>query len=653
MAAPNQAPGSVAQTLFSAGMQSHVDPVNIGENAYRLSYNMLNRGGFMSTRPGYRWVSTFGPGPAEGVASVAQGLCHFKTLGGEDFLLTAVDGAVYVARYPFNDFTALPVRMREDAPEVFFAVCEQSTTFDKDTGITKVLERPKRVVVIQDGLSAPVVWDGATASKDFDIPQGSCMAWSGNRLWVASGAELYASDIGDPTSFQETGYLGIGGAFLLPMSITAMTEVGAAGNLLVWTSGATYTVMSNLRDRSQWTSTSDFLSVLSPTIGCVGQRAVTSQFGNIWWMTRDGLTALDSTAAARITSKLNLLDAEMAVSKERLPRDLSGVALGWFGNCLMASVPFGGQRNSHTWVMDGTPMSTITANASEPAWASVWTGTNPAAWATGLIGGGTRCYHLSSDEDGRCSIWEAFSDLEDDSGVPISWAFESRGYGIDGFSQFNVTAADVRFGKVRGALDVAAFLAPSQHGSYSRILTHRISADVAPIDLATTFSTDSLDPLKTAAGQFRQLRSASPRGSFTLACDPQAFDKQLGRDCSFSLLLCGVGKCNFTGLRLITLPESENANGRCLDPVGEELRALPDGTASAGAWPSLDFSFPLFVSTKTAPGLGGQPAVASTASSPVSQLAADRIAEETAKALAMQRYLAKVTVHAPPATSLL
>ena len=653
MAAPNQAPGAVAQTLFSAGMQSHVDPVNIGENAYRVSYNMLNRGGFLSTRPGYNWVTTFWPGPVEGVASRAQGLCHFKTFGDEDYLLAAVDGAVYTSKYPFTEFTALPVRMREDAPEVFFAVCEQSSSYDKVSGRTAVLEAPKRVVVIQDGLSAPVVWDGATTSTDYDIPQGTCMAWSGNRLWVASGAELYASDIGDPTSFNETAYLGIGGAFLLPMRITAMTEVGAAGNLLVWTSGATYSVMSNLRDRTAWASTSDFLSVVSPTIGCVGQRAVTSQFGNVWWMTRDGLTSLDATAAARITSKLNLLDAEMAVSKERLPRDLSSVALGWFGNCLMASVPHGGQTNSHTWVMDGTPMSTITANASEPAWVSVWTGTNPAAWVTGLIGGGTRCYHLSADGDGRCSIWEAFSDSEDDSGVPISWAFESRGYNIDGFSRFEVKAADLRLGRVRGLLDLAAFIAPAQHGVYGRILTHRVQANVTPIGISSTFATDSSSLLKTAAGQFRQVRSAAPRGSFTLACDPQAFDKTLGRDCCFSLLVCGVGKCNLTGLRLITLPDTENPDGRCIDAVGEELVSLTDGTASAGAWASTEYSLPTFVAVRTSPGLGGQPAVTATACSPVSQLAADRIAEETAKVLALKRYLATVIVNPPPASNLL
>lgn len=646
MAAPNQPPSSVVQLSFSGGMASHVDPVQIGEKRYRASYNMLNRGGFLSTRPGNRWVTTFQK-PSDGHFSRAQGLCHFKTLEGSDHLLVAIDGAIYHSPYPFENFTALPLRLREDAPEVWFAVCEQSVKTNEDGSISLI--DPKRVVVIQDGLSTPIVWDGGEATQDYDIPQGTCMAFSGNRLWVASGAELYASDIGDPTAFDETTYIGVGGSFLFPLRITAVAELASEGNLVVWTSGSMHTVMSSVRDRSTWRSIPNFMQVVSPTIGCVGQRSVTQQYGNLWWMSRDGLMSYDYATATRITSKLFLMDSEMAVSKEHLPRDLSGVALGWFGNFLMVSVPYGGFLNRHTWVMDGTPMESVSSTTgSSPVWSSIWTGTNPSAWVCGMIGGGTRCYHLSADEDGRCSVWESFSDLPDDSGVPISWAVETRGFTIDGFSRYEVRTADFRFGKVRGDLDLAVFIAPSQHGQYTKILTHSAHAEVAPYDTTTVFTEGSTMFRGEAAGQFREFRTQQPRSSFTLPCDPTKIEGSPGRDSSFSFLVAGVGKCNLTGMRVITLPDSENHDGRCTDADGPELRALHDGTISSGPWPDLEFTMPMYASVQNATVHGSTEKVYYTALSCVSQAAADRIASKAAESIALQKYLAKVTVHPMP-----
>lgn len=646
MPAPNQPQSTTVQIAFSGGMISHLDPFTIPETGYRGAYNMVNRGGFLSTRPGYEWKATFQL-PAVGF-SKAQGLCHFKTFEGVDYLLMAVDGAIFTSAYPFNEFKPLGIRMREDAPEVFFAVCEQSATTAEDGSLTLI--DPKRIVVIQDGLSTPVVWDGGVAVRDMDIPQGTCMAWSGNRLWVASGAELYASDIGDPTSFVETGYLGIGGAFLLPMRITALTESPQQAGLFIWTEGSMHSIASYIRDRNQWATTANFLQVISSTVGCVGQRAVTSQYGELWWMTRDGLANFDVAKAAFVSSTFTISDAEMAVSKAHLCRDLSSAALGTYGNYLMASVPYGSLMNRHTWVMDGTPVPGVAGAYARPAWASIWTGTNPFAWASGLFAGASRAYFLSQDADGRCSLWEAFSSLDTDSGIPIRWQVETRGYGIDGFSRYNLQAVELRFGNIRGVLDLAVFTAPSQHGTFTNVARRRDTASITPLAVGTAIpANDFLQG--AAAGGYRQFRTGKPGGTLTVLCDVQVPDRTLITEAVYSLVIAGVGRASLTGLRLMTLPESENQAGNC--DIGAATAALYDGTAYSGEFPvDAGFSNAPFTSTQTAPGLGGQPNVVSTALSSVSQPAADRIALETGNALALQRYLAKVKVAPMPPSSI-
>jgi hypothetical protein len=53
---------------------------------------------------------------------------------------------------------------------------------------------------------------------------GGPMRWVGDRLWVARGAELFASDINNPISFLEDIYLATVRSFVLPSEITALAR---------------------------------------------------------------------------------------------------------------------------------------------------------------------------------------------------------------------------------------------------------------------------------------------------------------------------------------------------------------------------------------------------------------------------------------------
>jgi hypothetical protein len=655
MAAPNVAPKSIIQLAFAAGMKSQLDPLVMPEASYRLGLNVVNRGGFITTRPGNSWKVTF-PARADGLASNAQGSVHFKTFDGKDYLVTAVDGAVYYSSYPFSDWLAFPVRLRADVAQIHFAVCEQALDTNVDGSVTLIT--PRRVLIVQDGFSRPIVWDAnGQATAINTIPQGTVMAWSGNRLWVADGARLFASDIGDPTAFTETQYIGIGGSFLFPLAITAMSENPDGNQLFVWTESSMHSVASSVRDRLLWQSTPSFIRTLSTTVGCVSSRSVRQQYGMTWWMTRDGLANFNTAHNTYVSSVFPVLDSEMAVSKEYLHGDLTRSCLGHHGNFLLVSVPYGSTRNKHTWVMDGAPLASVTEQTAPPVWASVWTGTNPTSWISGFIADASRCYQVSLDDDGRVSFWESFTDRTDDHGVPISWALETKAYSIDGFSRLEIKRADLRFGNVRGDLDLAVFLAPSHHGAFKRLLTHEAHADTAQLKVGGLV-TPVTEISGAAAGQYRQFKTQQPRSTVTLTCDPQTPGLGLGRDSAFSFLLYGLGFMSFTGLRIIYLPDSENMDGDCDKEDGDIVRAVPDGTAFSTEWGDIPFVSEPFLSSATVAGYGGQNPVTVTAASQVSQRAADRLSAAKATALSVTRflstetgggYLPKVRVQTPPA----
>lgn len=644
MASPNaKSPKSEIQLSFIGGMNSQLDPLLLPEGTYRYGLNVLNRTGVLSVRPGHEWVVSF---PKVGTSSNAQGFTLFKTFDGRDFLVAAVDGIVFYSEAPFRNWKHLTERFRGDVKHLFFCQCEASVTTNPDGSIAVV--DPYRVLVIQDGAGRAVVWDGERTARTSRIPVGAAMAWSGNRLWVANGAQLYASDIGDPTTFNESEYIGMGGSFQLPYRITAMHEAPAAdGALVVFTEASTHLVQAGVRDRTLWPTTQDFISCLSTTLGCVAPRSVVQQYGLLWWMTRDGLVNLDVAKNSRLSSRINYFDAEMDASKRLMLSDYEVVCCGNFGEFLFVSVPHCSARNRHTWVLDAAPTvkvgvdrtSEISQEAAPSVWASVWEGTYPAAWVSGLIAGSTSVFHMSLGDDGVVSIWKSFTDSEDDSGVPIQWAVETRAMGSDGFSKIEPKAVDFRLTNIRGPLTVGAFIAPAHRLAYRNIFTGTTNAEVGnleadgvyPATEGTELTADT--EFSSTLGQIRTPRTQQPRSSLDVRCDPQT-GLLAERDYAFSLLFAGVGHCVFGGYRMFYFDETEPLDGRC-DTFGAGMA----GITVAGDGGIGDAGNPVYKSSVTYVDLlSQQTVVTDLVTQSILPGVAEFLAAETGKAIAAAKY---------------
>lgn len=645
---------------FLAGMESLTEPGSLEAEFYSRSMNTVNRGGVLQCRPGYRCKFVAPPGNF-------QGGIVYRPKQGMEVILFAVDGLLYASNYPFTDYRQIPDALfSPTARQLFFQQAEQSIVQNDDGSLALI--NPRNIVVIQDGgLTSPAIYDGTRAEHQRGagkIPIGGPMAWSGDRLWVARNSLLYASDLSNPVSFTEPQYFSTVQAFVFPAPIIALTEVPNAeiAQLLVYTEGNTSLIQSGIRDRTTWNSVPNFQRILFPSIGCISERSVTAHLGVLYWYSTFGLTSLDSALVTRQTSALPYRDNEMADSKSQLSPDMAGIALAFFENYLLVSVPFADKFNRHTWVLDEAPMQRTTGQ-SQPAWNSFWTGTRPVQWLYGNFNGQNRIFHFSRDYDGNTRLWEAFSPDRLDDGCPITWYVETRGF--DGglpLRKKKFRYADISMLELTGEVDVAVFWAGSVRGKYKKVLQKRIRVSRGSIRSGVIITADTL--LYALKKQMRNLRTQDAKeialGETHRSENVEEEDLEF-IDESFQLLIVGSGPGAVQGLRYYLEPPegvqgavgpNKELSGRVERDETEENFVRFDGAAAEShdfedALAALSTEIPRFVAnTSVTMTQDGFTATATgSGESVISQMNADRIANVTATKKAieeLQRVLPKI-----------
>lgn len=631
---------------FFRGAKSDSDPGQLPLGYYWSGLNVINQGGVISCRPGNHCLITFPGGKLQGAAI-------FKPKLGLERMLAAVEGRVFVAEYPFLVYKQLTnIQFSPHAKQLFFTMTEQTAqrlTTDQTSAIEAIA--PKAVMIMQDGgFTAPAFYDGSDdghiRNNLFETPAGGPMVWIGDRLWVAIGSAVKASDIGNPFSFREELYLGGADAFLFDSDVTAMVATPSLDipQLLVFTESKTSIIQANVRERNTWNTIANFQREIF-NVGCVSNRSVVSHFGQLMWFSSAGIVFFDSAALAQQSARLPIRDNEMAISKINIGGDLGLIAGAAFGQYLLMSVPSGDLFNKETWVLNGASLETLT-DASGPSWAGVWTGTRPVQWVFGTIAGKERIYHVSTDEDGENRLWEAFTPDRLDNGCPITWAVELRGY----FGQTTQSQkppgeeVEFRYAKValtaiEETLDFGVFYAGGMRGAYKQILNRRIRASRGNIDTNVEITADSL--LFAFKAQSRTLRTADVKSVLddeTGSC-PVERHKNENVDESFQLLLVGHGPatvrwvCAYADAEIDDQGDPETPCG-----VDEPYRAIRFDGYGAKADTLLEASTTLAAKltnytsnqTITADYRGAQATGIGFAESIISQDAADRVAQRIA-----------------------
>lgn len=585
------------------GVNSYTTPAELSDSEFVFGQNVVCRGGIVQTRPGTRSLFCLPDGNF-------QGSTLFTPDNGVAQLVFAVDGKIYVSAAPFTSYRRLwNLQFSITAKYIAWAVCLKSTDFDA-SGNLYSLEDPFSVLVMQDGLTRAAYWDGGTsahlnpASPGYDVsdatdtvitgynetPIGLWMIWSGNRLWVSRGNQIFASDIGNPLKFTEALYLNEGRAFNLSGPCTGMIEVpsdsaGAKG-FIAFTDKDGTLFASYIQDRTQWLSTPLFQNTILPNIGCVAPRSLVTQYGLNWWFSPRGFTNLNAAFRQNLSSRIDYQDNQMFASKAYLGPDLSGICANYYENYLMVSVPSGDVLNRHTWVLDQAPM-----DGNENAWTGFWSGWRPIEWCRGLINGSERVFFGSIDYDGKNRMWEAMLPERKDNGCRITCYAQLRDHAAGNLSQKRYEWTKFFLSQILGDVDLNVYVA-STKGGFQLQKGYHLVATEGQIFPGTQYS--EAGPLMVGNRvQTRTIRTPSdPEDN---ACNECGIESKEGNmiDYAFSHLLVWSGQMGIRAYQMHMRESPEREAGDCeedetgprtLNAAGcSGLRFLVDG----GAFPSF------------------------------------------------------------------
>lgn len=406
---------------FLLGLNSNLHPALLNPAQYSWGVNVINKGGIIDTRPGYESKFRLPDGKA-------QGFTVFTPTGGKLTLVSAVSGKIYASIFPFVTYFQIQnIQFDSNVDHIVFQEAVQARN-------GAVIIDAKSVLIMQDGRSKPAYWDGTIGrhlnpgGATNETVQGLWMQWVGNRLWVARGRDLFASDIFDPLHFNETGYIG-GGGSLNAMDgdvITGLARTADSRSLIVFTIHNTTIVKAGVTDRSQWPLIQDFIALLFPGVGCAAGKSIFYHNGELWWWSVEGGRRFTQVGSAILSSSNSVASIEMKRSFDNISQNVQSRVCGFsFGTFLGYSVPSGDIYNRHTWVLDTSTNSQITSN-SPLAWQSVWMGTRPVEWATANVNGVERSFYISQDPCG-VRIWEAFKKDRLDNGTRIFCSVEFPG----------------------------------------------------------------------------------------------------------------------------------------------------------------------------------------------------------------------------------
>lgn len=583
------------------GQNSNRVSLFMQDGQYRFAVNTSNRGGIVQTRPGYHLRLTLPQGNLQGLTSFWPTKSDSSL---SQVLVFAVSGKVYYAPFPLTQPASWePYRLQNiqfdpNAKSIHFEDCQKSVT--EQSGTISIVPTYS-ILMMQDGVTAAAFWDGVTnrhlnesAYPDangnrLETPTGSFMAWTGERLWVARNDAVLASDLGDPISFIERIDATKGGTigdFKFDDTITALgigLNSARSAGLMVFTLNSTSQLQSSILQRSAWSTTSQFQTVLYPNTGCVASKSVTQHNGLIWWYSQGGLVSADSALATYLTSQIKYRDVEMAQSKRNFAPDLSGICCGSFDNTLLVSVPSGDTLNAHTWPLDFSIQSELT-DEKPPAWCSVWKGIRPVEWVDVNDGGQRRIFAASVDymslNGSNLHIWEAFMpdrmdtiEIIDANGNKtvqknkIYCSFETKPLG-DTMDYKKFRFAEVDCVEIGGEVNVNISFGGTR-GGYKKLLQKTLNAT---IDGSDTGNAEVTALWNQTNGQFmvqhrRLVTQDATDEQYTQGVESDRLDNY---DKAFCLFIEWCGRMGIEQLRMFGDTIAESSQGAKIDDTTDE-----------------------------------------------------------------------------------
>lgn len=442
-------------TTVPRGMDSGRDPSLIGVDQVAFAMNTTFRSGYAANRPGWSELE----------------------LSGDDFQLGRWQGAkAYIAS------SGRPALIASIGGQIirFDPITLQVTNLSAGSGLTNPSNLPQawftqaeQYMIIQDGSSIPLIWDGAVLRRaipvDFggkEVPVGTVMEYNNGRLWVAlpDGKSFVAGDLAysvtgttyDVLTFTENTFINGGGAFAMPSNagfITAMKTIAlqdstlGQGPLQVFATNGTASMNAPF-DRTQWQNLdSPIASVSILSAGPTSQEGTVNVNGDLWYRAADGIRSFMVARRDHGTWVNTPLSREVERILNRDDPHLMNFASAVdFDNRLLCTVsPYRATETDATehgvaWrglvALDFKSVSSM-FDRTQPVWDGGWNGIQILQILKVDCYGVERCFLFALNSDYEITLWELSKERRfDNMDTPIQWFIESRALGFLDRSEF-------------------------------------------------------------------------------------------------------------------------------------------------------------------------------------------------------------------------
>ena len=455
------------QGICIDGVNSAVRPDMIGQSQIAWGLNATVREGKPRTRTGIVQRLLLPDGRVQGAGYFSQGNGEMVfMIGGKPYRIT-MNGNTFsdmLLPLPFYNSEILPTAWMQETSGFF---------------------------VIQDGQSAPIIYDGGNIRRsnifNHEVPIGRQMAYGNGRLAVATdGHNLVVGDITDGVGsellFTETGYLSNGGAFFYAQEISALAFIPSNdtatgyGSLMVFGKRFTDSLRLEITQRDLWSTIPGFQIIVLDNIGSASQMGVTRVNQDLWW--RDARGSIRSLRAAASdqespgnSSQSREVSRIVNYETEAWLSQTSGL---YFNNrIIFTASPFLMENGvigfKNLISLDAAPLATMRSKAP-PAYDGAWNGVNFVRMVKGTFNDQERAFAISSDDDGHNRLWEFTTNQRQDSyqisdgttavNVPrrIKSEIEFRRFGMDKPSQLKrITRADIYPTDIEGDVEVSLY----------------------------------------------------------------------------------------------------------------------------------------------------------------------------------------------------
>ena len=451
------------QTSFEKGVDTYRAPVRVPRNQSCLLVNNTTRQDFIGPRNGWKQVPLqfvkYDDETHRYVTDTAvqtgfeqgyfQGFTGYEPDTGASHLVFSISGRLFRVNALSNG-TVQEILLKNGLP------------LNRPTNRQRAWFRQAELfLVIQDGQSVPLFYWGAEARPsnvsgqggvDADgkplneVPVGTCMAYSGGRLWVSlpDGQSFVAGDgVFGPTGtaafnrrdavlkFTENNYLSGGFPFPVPANLGRIRAMCALANLdtslgqgplQVFTTEGSLSIDAPL-DRTQWATTTNPIRTVSLIDkGALSDWSAQLVNSDVWYRALDGVRSFMITRRNTGTWGNHAMSYEVIKhlkDDEQALLDRSSAALydnRLFVTCSPIHDPKRGVYHRGFVVLDFIAITSIGAGSeslstSPPCWDGIWTGQDILQIVTVKSEGIDYCYAavLAPEDDNgvrKIQLWQ-------------------------------------------------------------------------------------------------------------------------------------------------------------------------------------------------------------------------------------------------------